>query len=192
MRQGRTPIWALLTIIAGLWLAGAGGTAHAAGCAVNIMRVGTRYVRDSLRVLQRCELEIREGLLAPQNCRLEPRTLQTQTVVVANTREKLRKRCAGETPAHVGFPSAECPAVTTIDGLITCLIAYLDTRVDTLLLTEFGCPGRCGDGVADAGCGEQCDGADVGGATCASLGFLGGGTLVCTPTCARYTGFCLP
>ena len=64
MQQAQPPIRALLTIIAGLWLtAGACGTAHAVGCPVDIMRVGTRYVRDSLQVLQRCELEIRDGLL---------------------------------------------------------------------------------------------------------------------------------
>ena len=41
----------------------------------------------------------------------------------------------------------------------------------------------CGDGVRDGS--EQCDGADLGGATCASLsgGFVQGGTLTCNPDC---------
>jgi hypothetical protein len=187
------PPWVPLVIIPALWLAGLGGTAQAAGCPVQIMRVGTRYVRESLRVMQRCELEIRQGLIPPQDCRSEPRTLQAmQTMIIAKARAKLRKKCAGATPAQVGFPSAECPAVTTIDELITCLLTYLDARVDALLLPELGCPGRCGDGVADLGCGEACDGADLGGASCTSQGFAGGGTLVCTATCTLYTGFCLP
>src|SRR5207249_6307224 len=39
--------------------------------------------------------------------------------------------------------------------------------------------------------GEDCDGADVGGATCVSLGF-GGGTLACGADCAFDTSQCGP
>jgi hypothetical protein len=45
---------------------------------------------------------------------------------------------------------------------------------------------QCGNNQADLG--EQCDGTDLDGATCTSLGFTGG-TLVCTG-CAYYTGGC--
>jgi len=41
----------------------------------------------------------------------------------------------------------------------------------------------CGDGNLDTG--EVCDGADLGGVDCASLG-LGGGTLACASDCASY------
>jgi hypothetical protein len=39
----------------------------------------------------------------------------------------------------------------------------------------------CGNGKIDPG--EQCDGAHLGGATCAKLGFTNGGTLTCTSSC---------
>ncbi len=45
----------------------------------------------------------------------------------------------------------------------------------------------CGNGVREGS--EACDGADLGGATCASLG-LGSGTLACTGQCAYNTSGC--
>jgi hypothetical protein len=48
--------------------------------------------------------------------------------------------------------------------------------------------GNCGNGVIDAG--EQCDGADLQGFDCASLG-LNGGTLACDPMmCTFDTSMC--
>lgn len=50
-------------------------------------------------------------------------------------------------------------------------------------------PGGCGDGMVVPG--EQCDGADLQGFDCASLG-LGGGTLACDPvTCSFDTSMCM-
>jgi hypothetical protein len=49
---------------------------------------------------------------------------------------------------------------------------------------------RCGDGIVDAD--EECDGANVAGTTCASLGGFAGGTLACTGTCTLDTGGCTP
>ncbi|MCI5051335.1 MAG: hypothetical protein MRY57_03430 [Candidatus Pacebacteria bacterium] len=40
----------------------------------------------------------------------------------------------------------------------------------------------CGDGVAQTGLGEQCDGTDLNGQDCSDLGFTGG-TLSCRPSC---------
>jgi len=45
----------------------------------------------------------------------------------------------------------------------------------------------CGNGVIDAG--EECDGGDLGGATCGSEGFVGG-TLSCTSSCTFDTSAC--
>lgn len=42
----------------------------------------------------------------------------------------------------------------------------------------------CGNGVIDGG--EECDGALVGGATCQTLGFSGGGALNCDPVTCTY------
>jgi hypothetical protein len=50
--------------------------------------------------------------------------------------------------------------------------------------------GVCGDGVVDPG--EQCDGANLQGFDCASLG-LGGGVLACDPIiCVFDTSMCMP
>ena len=46
----------------------------------------------------------------------------------------------------------------------------------------------CGDGSIDVP-GEQCDGSDLGGASCASLGFAGG-ALACNGSCAFDTATC--
>lgn len=61
----------------------------------------------------------------------------------------------------------------------TCLF---DTSACTL-------PSPCGNGMAEPEYGEQCDGADLQGATCQSRGFLGG-TLACSPTCSFDTSGC--
>ena len=50
------------------------------------------------------------------------------------------------------------------------------------------CTAFCGDGVAEAG--EQCDGADLGGRTCADVGFTGG-TLACASHCTFDTRGCM-
>jgi len=49
--------------------------------------------------------------------------------------------------------------------------------------------GRCGDGYLQAAGGEACDGYELGGATCMSLG-LGGGTLACDVQCQLDTAGC--
>ena len=62
----------------------------------------------------------------------------------------------------------------------------------TVLLFGAAAPARaaCGDGVRDGN--EACDGADVGGATCASETdqFVRGGTVACTPDCKLDTSDC--
>ena len=62
----------------------------------------------------------------------------------------------------------------------------------TVLLLGAAAPARavCGDGVRDGD--EACDGADLGGATCASATdqFVRGGTVACTPDCKLDTSDC--
>lgn len=47
----------------------------------------------------------------------------------------------------------------------------------------------CGNGVREGG--EACDGGDLGGQTCTSQGFPGGGTLSCNANCTLNTNACL-
>jgi len=53
-----------------------------------------------------------------------------------------------------------------------------------------GCGGRCGDNSVDAGDGEVCDGIQLSGQSCQSLGF-GGGVLDCDAACQFDTDGCL-
>ena len=56
--------------------------------------------------------------------------------------------------------------------------------------TEGGNPG-CGDGMITSP--EQCDGDDLDGYTCETLGYTGGGQLACDPvTCTLDTSNCIP
>ena len=50
-----------------------------------------------------------------------------------------------------------------------------------------GSSATCGNGIINSG--EQCDGTNLGGVTCATLGY-GGGTLTCSSTCQRVTSGC--
>ena len=50
-------------------------------------------------------------------------------------------------------------------------------------------PNNCGNGTLDEG--EQCEGSDFGGKTCATFG-LSGGTLQCNPFCGIVVSFCTP
>ena len=47
----------------------------------------------------------------------------------------------------------------------------------------------CGNGTIDSG--EQCDGANLGGGSCTSLGYTGGGTLSCSASCQYNTSQCV-
>ncbi len=57
-----------------------------------------------------------------------------------------------------------------------------------LVVTGAAAVDTCGNGVRDPG--EQCDGADLGGATCEGRGCTGGGTLACTSECTFDTSAC--
>ncbi|MDY0002949.1 MAG: hypothetical protein RBU30_16740, partial [Polyangia bacterium] len=58
----------------------------------------------------------------------------------------------------------------------------------TCTLNTTGCSGRCGDGTFQAGY-EQCEGGELGGVTCQTLGFYSG-TPTCTPSCTISTTGC--
>lgn len=49
-------------------------------------------------------------------------------------------------------------------------------------------PSSCGDGLVQGG--EQCDGTNLGGLSCKSLGFQAGGQLQCGPVCTVDTTDC--
>jgi len=72
---------------------------------------------------------------------------------------------------------------------VVALEAAMDGASDDDL-PDLQCGSTCGDGVKAAT--EQCDGADLGGASCESLGYASG-TLGCDPaTCGFDTSACVP
>ncbi len=73
----------------------------------------------------------------------------------------------------------DCSALGFVSGTATC-------RADCGGWDTTGCS-NCGNRMRDGT--EQCDGADLGGATCASRGF-GGGALRCASNCAYDTAGC--
>lgn len=80
----------------------------------------------------------------------------------------------------------DCDALGLANGVLAC-------DPTTCTFDTSGCAagnGSCGDGAVDPG--EQCDGANLQGFDCASLG-LGGGVLACDPViCTFDTSMCNP
>lgn len=86
--------------------------------------------------------------------------------------------------AIAAFGAGDCPSTPS-----AAFDEYL-TRCsdDTVAAARGGAlPAECGDGAIAAG--EQCDGTDLGGDSCASLGFASG-TLGCTTACRFDTSAC--
>ena len=83
------------------------------------------------------------------------------------------------TGAGVGFTQvkANCPGNILAQALA---VVYSDVP---------GSPGVCGNNVAEAG--EQCDGSDLGGFTCNSLGLIKGGKLRCAANCVFDVSGCI-
>ena len=83
--------------------------------------------------------------------------------------------------ASLQLNSAFCPDAPAFP---TPTPAATPSRTATPKPTATPGPGACGNGLVD-GAAEVCDGAALGGATCATLGFAGG-TLACAPSCAGF------
>lgn len=74
--------------------------------------------------------------------------------------------------------------------LAACLALWSCRDTATQKLKEPPPPPTCGDGQVNAGLGEECDGAELAGATCGSLGF-DTGVLTCDDQCKWATGACV-
>ncbi|MBI3785887.1 MAG: DUF1566 domain-containing protein [Deltaproteobacteria bacterium] len=79
---------------------------------------------------------------------------------------------------------ASCTTLGFASGTLACKAScQIDTSACQVSTTT------CGNGVKQGN--EQCDGADLGGQTCASLGYTVAGTLGCTAGCAFNTSGCI-
>lgn len=72
-------------------------------------------------------------------------------------------------------------SICTTTGDTASMEAEVDAVAAELLARLEGTPPTCGDGVVNV-VGEQCDGTDLSGTTCGSLG-AGSGTLACSGSC---------
>jgi hypothetical protein len=132
-------------------------------------------------------VELASGKFA--DCRLKAESVFAKTHDSAKRASSLTA-CSGKfgdafTRAQLRY-GASCPMVdsgTQFDAFVTQC-----TASTTLAAGGASLPG-CGTGAIDSP-GEQCDGSDLGGASCSSLGFLGG-TLACTGSCTFDTSACV-
>ncbi len=114
----------------------------------------------------------------------------------------------------IGSPVGAVPITlspwTEFSGFVEGVVVYDTALSDSMVQTHYTkvfvdgtrycgetCPGSfCGDGVAqwpnNNGEFEECDGPDLQGETCATVGYLGGGTLSCNPNCTLNTDSCIP
>jgi len=91
----------------------------------------------------------------------------------------LSEACDGE-----NLDGQTCASIGYYGGILTC------NGDCTLDIEECVATGRCGDGVLQEDRGEICDGANLGGQTCLTLGYYGG-TLACTAACTLDLAPCL-
>jgi hypothetical protein len=81
---------------------------------------------------------------------------------------------------------ATCESLGYAPGVLACAPGC---TFDTSGCPSYPQPGSCGNGTVESS--ESCDGVDLGGATCASLGYPLGGTLGCRAWCAYDTSGCV-
>lgn len=92
---------------------------------------------------------------------------------------------AGEQCDGMDLQGFDCTTLGLAPGVLAC-----DPVTCTFDVAGCGMGPGCGNGVVDPG--EQCDGMDLQGFDCASLG-LGGGVLACDPVmCVFDTSMCMP
>jgi hypothetical protein len=87
-------------------------------------------------------------------------------------------------PADLG--GATCVSRGFDPGTLACAPGC---TFDTSACPPRPAPGSCGNGTVELG--ESCDGADLGGASCSSLGYSFGGTLACEDWCQFDTRECV-
>lgn len=71
--------------------------------------------------------------------------------------------------------------------LVVCVVLAVPPQASAITIEVTAVVPGCGNGVIDYG--EQCDGINLGGATCGTRGF-GGGVLVCSSACTFTTASC--
>jgi hypothetical protein len=114
------------------------------------------------------------GRRCPSGCCPVGQVCRNGRCICTGGKRKCRGKCVNlkTNPRHCGACGNVCPSGHTCVGG-ECVAEAL-----------------CGNNIIEAG--EVCDSLDLGGASCISLGFGGGGTLSCLPDCTGFdTSACL-
>ena len=97
-------------------------------------------------------------------------------------------------PEGVWLPGDAAPATFSFPGFATCdELPTAERSCGRCRGTATGvqrCPSVCGDGILADGAGEYCDGANLGGNSCVSLGYLSG-EVSCRAICTVDASACL-
>ncbi len=110
-------------------------------------------------------------LACTSECRFDSSGCEDQAVCGDGTLTSPFEQCEG-----ADLDGQTCQSLGWHDGALTCT---LDCAFDLDPCRTFG---RCGDGLIQDTYGELCEGTDLGGQTCSSLGYHGG-TLLCGTDC---------
>ena len=137
---------------------------------------------------QRCEAAVESASGKLLSCRLLAESAYAKTGD-ATKRSAALVKCASKfssafDKAVLANGPGDCPS--TPQGAFAGQITQCTD--ETTAVAHGGAFAGCGDGVIDAS-GELCDGADLGGDTCTTLGFAGG-TLACAAACTFDTRGC--
>jgi hypothetical protein len=96
-------------------------------------------------------------------------------------------------PEGIWLPGDPAPAAFSFPGFATCdELPTAERSCGRCRGTATGvqrCPSICGDGILADGAGEYCDGAELGGTSCVSLGYLSG-EVSCRATCTVDASAC--
>ena len=87
-------------------------------------------------------------------------------------------------PAMLALVPLPTDAIAALDAMNAALEGAIDDD-----FPDLACGSSCGDGVRNGR--DECDGSDLGGSTCVSLGFARG-PLACTPSCNLGVTRCVP
>lgn len=138
---------------------------------------------------QKCEAAVETATAKFAECRLNAEAKFSRDGDVAKRTASLERCSSRLSSAFVKAAAVygtACPATRPV-GEFDAFLSQCTVQVES---AAGGGPfPTCGDGTVNVP-GEHCDGSDLGGASCASLGFLGG-VLGCSPACRFDSAACL-
>ncbi len=183
----RTVLCGILACTA-IWLPGASVAVYAQGVpgvAPNKCLAGkTKCVSSAFKGFLKCRERCQKN---PTKCGSDQAACDFRVLNALRRPGQPSKSCLArfERKADPAKPETIC---ATINDQLAVTARVERAVADLVSALEGAPPPICGNGVSDGD--EQCDGADLAGTTCLSLGFAAGGTLGCAAGCGFDTGLC--